>query len=72
MVAVIAQALSHIRVIMFFVCVRKDCETGQFFKPPFINLSKYVIQIQLFFTTEATTHEDVPICGELSGLKWNY
>ena len=32
-----AQALSLIRVIMFFVCVRKDYETGQFFKPPFIN-----------------------------------
>ena len=36
---VIAQALSLIRVIMFVVCVRKDCEAGQF-KPSFIDESK--------------------------------
>ena len=30
------QVLSFIRVILFFVCVRKDCETDQF-KPSFID-----------------------------------
>ena len=33
---VIAHALSLIRVILFFVCVRKDRETDQF-KPSFID-----------------------------------